>query len=290
MGRQKRNGSRSRRLQADEVPVIAEPCGQDWEGMAGTARVRHCGVCEKDVHNLAAYSSDEIRTLLRAPGALPCMRISLDADGTPLTTEPLPDAPPPYGWIAAAALGAMLSGGLAVAQSVPATVTQGPPPVAAPVTQAGTATVGQVVELPRPPGTRAGVHGTVLDAQARPVAGAQVRLMRGSRVLASQPTGPDGSFTLPGPAGAYRLTVTGDRVLAQTLPVRIRPNQLTTVAVTMKAGPTAVFVTAGVPAMPPEAHTMGKPAVPKAPKAVAPASNSPSSNFPSSNLPSRSQQ
>ena len=55
--------------------------------MPGDARVRHCGGCDRDVHNLAAMTPAQIDALLAKPGPLPCMRMVRHQDGSLMTAR-----------------------------------------------------------------------------------------------------------------------------------------------------------------------------------------------------------
>src|SRR5580698_5167237 len=61
---------------------VTKPCSESWEAMPGDARVRHCGACDRDVHNLAAMTPAQIDALLAKPGPLPCMRMVQFEDGS----------------------------------------------------------------------------------------------------------------------------------------------------------------------------------------------------------------
>jgi hypothetical protein len=61
---------------------IAKPCSESWEAMPGDARVRHCGGCDRDVHNLAAMTPAQIEAMLAQPGPKPCMRLVQFEDGS----------------------------------------------------------------------------------------------------------------------------------------------------------------------------------------------------------------
>ena len=67
--------------------TIPKPCSESWEAMAGDARVRHCGACDRDVRNVATMTPSEIDAMLAAPGPLPCMRIVQYQDGSLLTAR-----------------------------------------------------------------------------------------------------------------------------------------------------------------------------------------------------------
>ncbi|HVO57775.1 MAG TPA: carboxypeptidase-like regulatory domain-containing protein [Dongiaceae bacterium] len=71
---------------------IASPCSNDWEGMVGTERVRHCAQCDRDVHNFSAMTRREIDALLAARRGRLCGRYVQRADGSMVTRDTYPPA------------------------------------------------------------------------------------------------------------------------------------------------------------------------------------------------------
>ena len=71
--------------------LLASPCDVPWSTMVGDDRVRHCGACKKDVHNLSAMTRDELDAFLIAAqgtsGPMPCISLFQRADGTVLTAD-----------------------------------------------------------------------------------------------------------------------------------------------------------------------------------------------------------
>lgn len=62
---------------------IAEPCPAAWDAMTGDEARRHCGACDRPVHNLSAMRLDDAAALLRARADdPPCVRYTAAADGT----------------------------------------------------------------------------------------------------------------------------------------------------------------------------------------------------------------
>ncbi|MES2526521.1 MAG: hypothetical protein V4598_05515 [Bdellovibrionota bacterium] len=47
-----------------QVFKIASPCSQHWSEFKGNSKVRHCGVCDKNVHNVCNMSKSERKVLL----------------------------------------------------------------------------------------------------------------------------------------------------------------------------------------------------------------------------------
>jgi hypothetical protein len=74
-----------------EIPLdkisIAKPCTANWADMSGDERVRHCGLCKKNVYNLAGLKADEIQKVLGASDGRMCIRFYQRADGTMLTED-----------------------------------------------------------------------------------------------------------------------------------------------------------------------------------------------------------
>lgn len=65
--------------------MVAVPCPVPWDSMIGDDRVRHCGACAKNVHNVSAMTSNEAEDFLKEHGFSECIRIHRRADGTLLT-------------------------------------------------------------------------------------------------------------------------------------------------------------------------------------------------------------
>jgi hypothetical protein len=66
---------------------IASPCHADWDEMTGDDRVRFCGLCEKNVYNLSALTSEQAVSLIREKEGRLCTRFFQRADGTMLTAD-----------------------------------------------------------------------------------------------------------------------------------------------------------------------------------------------------------
>jgi hypothetical protein len=65
-----------------------EPCTQDWQKMRGDARMGHCDLCAKSVHNLAAMTPKEVERLAvrAAMGESVCARITRRVSDDALVT------------------------------------------------------------------------------------------------------------------------------------------------------------------------------------------------------------
>ena len=71
-------------LEQIDIPVA---CPQDWWRMRGDERTRHCKLCGKNVHNLAAMTSAEVVALIKENGGELCGRVTRRADGTVVTAD-----------------------------------------------------------------------------------------------------------------------------------------------------------------------------------------------------------
>lgn len=73
--------------------LIAAPCDVPWSSMKGDDKTRHCGECDRDVHNLSAMSKEELQGFLRAlvdapeSALLPCISLFARPDGTVLLED-----------------------------------------------------------------------------------------------------------------------------------------------------------------------------------------------------------
>ncbi|HET8714464.1 MAG TPA: hypothetical protein VFM16_01470, partial [Holophagaceae bacterium] len=66
---------------------IASPCDVPWSAMAGDDRVRHCGQCDRLVHQVARLTAAEVEALFRAGVEAPCLQLRRRADGTVITAD-----------------------------------------------------------------------------------------------------------------------------------------------------------------------------------------------------------
>lgn len=68
---------------------IEKPCPAAWEEMTPIdgERVRHCSLCQLNVHNLSAMSRSEAEELLRSTEGRLCVQYTQCSDGTILTTD-----------------------------------------------------------------------------------------------------------------------------------------------------------------------------------------------------------
>jgi len=93
---------------------VTSPCAESWETMTGTARLRHCDSCNKQVHNFRAMTPREIeRTIIDSGGRI-CARVARREDGSIVTAD---SHARPAGLAAGFALAAALSASAANAQT-----------------------------------------------------------------------------------------------------------------------------------------------------------------------------
>ena len=94
-----------------------------WDDMKGSERVRHCGLCRKDVYNLSAMPRPEAAALLagNVDGKL-CVRLYRRSDGTVVTGDCSTSTPVKVrrmlGKVPRAATAAVAAGAAAVAVTV----------------------------------------------------------------------------------------------------------------------------------------------------------------------------
>lgn len=69
-------------------------CQEAWSEMSGDGAVRHCGHCDKDVHDLSALGRADAEALLRETRGKICVRMSRTADGRVVTADDRPGAAP----------------------------------------------------------------------------------------------------------------------------------------------------------------------------------------------------
>ena len=66
---------------------VASPCHVGWEQMHGSAQVRFCDSCQRNVYNFADMTSNEIKLLLEKTEGGICGRMYQRSDGTILTRD-----------------------------------------------------------------------------------------------------------------------------------------------------------------------------------------------------------
>ena len=70
-----------------DVLNVPSPCAVPWASLSGTAQMRFCPDCRKNVHNLSAMTAAEADAVLRAGPDGPCVRFRRRADGTAVTAD-----------------------------------------------------------------------------------------------------------------------------------------------------------------------------------------------------------
>jgi len=182
-----------------EAFAVPQPCAVAWESMRGTAAVRECARCERQIHNLSALTRAEAEHLLSGGGRI-CVRFVRTANGSIVTAEaPLLSAPyrRPWTGVSIAALAAVLGLSEARASAAPSLT---PPSVAN--VQAAPAVLARNVPRNR------SVHGTVRDATGALFPDATVTATDlATREEFSVKTGADGRYRLPVPEGTYQVRI-----------------------------------------------------------------------------------
>jgi hypothetical protein len=173
---------------------IAKPCGERWEALPGDSRVRHCGVCDRDVHNVAAMAPAQLEAILAQPGPLPCMRLVQYEDGSLLTART--DQKPNLLRRASMALSTvMLMAGGAAAQ---------------------TSTLPKQDQM-------AVLQGTVVDATGVSISHAKIELLADGKQVTSAESDAQGAFVLKALPGTYTFDVTSRGFKrSDAMPVQLR--------------------------------------------------------------------
>jgi len=210
-------------LEAFDVP---QPCAVAWESMRGTAAVRECARCERQIHNLSALPRAEALQLLSG-GERICVRLERTANGRIVTAEaPLLSAPyrRPWTGVSVAALAAVL--GLSEARASAARSLT--PPSVADV-QAAPASLARNVPRNR------SVHGTVLDATGTPFPDATVAATDlTTREEFSVQTDADGRYRLPVPEGTYQVRITSQPFFQSYVVSRVKMGRHTRIDATLQ--------------------------------------------------------
>jgi hypothetical protein len=67
--------------------TVGTKCTESWDAMTGDGRVRFCGVCAKNVFNIAAMTQSEAERLLFETEGHVCTRLFRREDGRVLTRD-----------------------------------------------------------------------------------------------------------------------------------------------------------------------------------------------------------
>ena len=177
------------------MPIrIAKPCGESWEAMPGDSRVRHCGVCDRDVHNVATMAPAQLEAILAQPGPLPCMRLVQYEDGSLLTAR-VDQRPNSLRrtWMALSTV-MLMAGGAAA----------------------------QIATLPRQD-QMAILQGRVVDATGASIPHAKIELLADGKQVISAETDAQGAFVLKALPGAYTFDVASSGFKrSDAMPVQLR--------------------------------------------------------------------
>jgi hypothetical protein len=155
---------------------VASPCHERWDDMTGDERVRFCGRCEKNVHDLSALSASQAEALLRERGGESmCVSFFRRSDGTILTSD-CPVGGRKRFWrraATAAVASGLVAAGITMAAAVEGQVVQGKPAIAA--RMEGRSGFGMVPMNTARRGVEAeevrAIEARIEDAQARAAAG-----------------------------------------------------------------------------------------------------------------------
>jgi hypothetical protein len=133
---------------------IVTPCSKNWDEMKGTAEVRFCESCRKNVYNISSMTAHAAEALLAQTASPACLRIFHREDGTVLTADcpwGVRNASKKIGRLATAALSSALTFASVAAAQVQQTLS----PESA-----------QAAGVPT-----GALQGTVRDASGAPIAG-----------------------------------------------------------------------------------------------------------------------
>ena len=146
--------------------------------MPGDSRVRHCGVCDRDVHNVATMAPAQLEAILAQPGPLPCMRLVQCEDGSLLTAR---------------------------AEQGPGLLRRASLALSTVMLMAG----GAVAQNPKPPkqDQMAILQGKVVDITGASIPHAKVELLADGKQVISAEADVQGAFVLTALPGAYTFDV-----------------------------------------------------------------------------------
>ena len=177
------------------MPIrIAKPCGESWEAMPGDSRVRHCGVCDRDVHNVATMAPAQLEAILAQPGPLPCMRLVQYEDGSLLTAR---------------------------AEQKPNLLRRASLALSTVMLMAGGA-AAQISTQPKQD-QMAILQGRVVDATGASIPHAKIELLANGKQVISTEADAQGAFVLTALPGAYTFDVTSSGFKhSDAMPVQLR--------------------------------------------------------------------
>lgn len=165
--------------------VHSEPCAESWAAMIGDSKSRRCDACNKQVHNFAGMTADEIADLLARTNGRLCARIVHGDDGSVQMFDQTSKRPLAAGFVLAASL-AM-----------------------------GTGAAAQTDE----PGATARLSGTVLSPDgSRPVKGVAVTLLSDGKTVVAAETDLAGNFSITAEPGHYDVVISQNLFLKSSIP------------------------------------------------------------------------
>jgi Carboxypeptidase regulatory-like domain/Ankyrin repeats (3 copies)/Ankyrin repeats (many copies) len=207
----------SRKSFIDSVNVKS-PCGEDWDKMTGSEKVRFCSHCSKDVNNISEMTRKEATRLIRDSDGRLCIRYVVDpATKSPLFADQLlritRRAPAVASGVMSAsiALSASAYAQGEVRETVTAAVA-GPPPITTPRSDVRSKSGGS-----------ARLTGTVADQMGGVIVGAKVELFSVEAAkTGSTETNSDGVYAFNDLApGNYLLEITSPGFLKNSRRVAV---------------------------------------------------------------------
>jgi hypothetical protein len=170
--------------------AVSNPCTGSWDDMTGTIRQRHCELCKKHVHDVAAMTPLQIELLVAKTGGDLCARLTRRPNGSLVTLEPTAS----HAHFATLALSVALAIAPAAALAQAAAGTK--------PTSSQTANPEEAL-----PSTHTAVSGVITDSQGAVVVGSAVTLVRNGITIGSTKTNEAGQFEFAVLPGDYQLQV-----------------------------------------------------------------------------------
>jgi Carboxypeptidase regulatory-like domain len=213
---------------------VSSPCTESWAAMTGDSRHRHCAACDRQVHDFAYMTPNEIECLVARTGGNLCGRLTRRSDGS-LVTLPVPASITPIANFALAAT-------LAVAPAIAFAQVTSDKQTASDKSAQQEATINSSASQ------APSLAGTVRDATGAVIPGSEVTLMHGDLAVVSTHTDAIGQFGVSAPSGDYVLRVGRVGFTHISAPVSLTTGNTATAEVTLKpAADFTVQVTSSSP-------------------------------------------
>lgn len=185
---------------------VTSPCAESWGTMSGNDRVRFCGHCSKDVHNLSGMTREQAAALVSQSGGKLCVRYARAGDGSALF------APAPFrlraagrrvSFVLSAAFAALLGlfGGASAQQATTSKTESWPD---------GSQATFRRSRLPQGArGRQAVISGKLLDPTGADIPGARITLVsKRDKHRLTATTDEEGRYSFPAVSeGVYLMTV-----------------------------------------------------------------------------------